>query len=287
MERPLATWQQHLGAGGGLRKGPKGRAAVLRRLGLPLLLASMISVAAGAQDNATALTFAVALPEMEGPFTLGIFSADGSLVRLLYRDAAVESIPAGLNGLMVTWDGLDERGLPASPGTYRARGLVHGPLASRQPRTPAPVENAPLHPEKEGFSLSIPMNLPGGSWEPILRIPAAPDALYGTPPLVALSAKVLPGDTGGALLLANGLPLFNIRDADLPSGGIKDVSLQRGEAAGEVLVELRGERTVSRRILSGLNRIVPVEAGTLEMPPGLQLPSGAFLSGKENKDSEP
>jgi len=124
MEIPQQRRQQQLGRG------------LLRTRLFPLVLLGLLAATFTAFWNASAkeiprVSFAVALPELEGSVTFGIFTPSGSLARLLYNDAAVDAIPAGLNGLLMSWDGKDDQGETLPPGSYRGRGLVHGPLSAR------------------------------------------------------------------------------------------------------------------------------------------------------------
>ena len=65
-------------------------------------------------------------PPVEGVVSLGVYDARGKLVRVLARAATVDSFRAGLNGLLVDWDGNDAEGKPAPGGKYYARGVVAG-----------------------------------------------------------------------------------------------------------------------------------------------------------------
>ena len=240
-----------------------------------LLLGCILESAPAGIRQGEGCTFAVALPELEGPVTLGIFSRDGSLVRLLYRDAAVESIPSGLNGLLMTWDGMTDQGQAAQPGTYLARGIVHGPLdSSVVPVTLAnstPWENTPnLRPTSFATNSNCfpyPSN--------ILRVQAANDVLYGKPPVVVLSAQM---NDRQWVLLANGLPV-----EQLPRAGTDGdmVTMALGKWPGTALLTEHARQGSLQWTVAGLDRLVPIEAGTLDIP------SRAFHPVEESKDSEP
>lgn len=265
MKRGIRAWQQVLGA-----NLPRLIAACLS---LPCFSVGPIVMAADiATGKGYVQTFAVALPEKEGPVTIGVFSGDGSLVRMLYLDTPVESIPAGLNGLLVNWDGRDDSGLEVPPGTYRARGLVHGAitraplvqvtqsLQTEQPSPPAGLNNA--------------AKAPGRSITP-LTVKAPPDALYEERPLNTITIESK-GEV--ATILANGLPLITIS----PGWKFTSVRLVRSEEDASVMLAWstpEGERVET---LSGLNGIVPMEAGTLEIAKN---PAGAFPSPDGSKES--
>ena len=65
-------------------------------------------------------------PPAEGVISLAVYDGSGRLVRLLAKAAPIESFKAGLNGLLVDWDGNDDQGKPVPPGRYYARGVVIG-----------------------------------------------------------------------------------------------------------------------------------------------------------------
>lgn len=65
-------------------------------------------------------------PGGEGTVSLGIFDDHGKLVRALCDEWTFNRFRIGLNGLSVTWDGLDSSGQPVPPGAYDAGGFVVG-----------------------------------------------------------------------------------------------------------------------------------------------------------------
>lgn len=210
--------------------------------------------------------FAVALPEMDGPVTLGIFSPQGNLVRLLYRDAPVDAIPAGLNGLLVSWNGKDDAGSEVPAGTYDALGLVHGKLAlSSVPfserdwrENPLKESNDSLRAADIGFILSpFPKNQ--------ITVRAARDALLENRPLLSITAR--PGSNREVLIEAEGLPLLSIpTDADIQTTE-PTLKLRHGSSEGtaELTLVSRGEKRFYT--ISGLDQLVPLHAGALPFPP--------------------
>jgi hypothetical protein len=67
-------------------------------------------------------------PPLEGTISLGIFDANGKLVRTLQREADIADFTVGHDALSTTWDGLDDARTPMPPGKYRARGYLVGDL---------------------------------------------------------------------------------------------------------------------------------------------------------------
>jgi hypothetical protein len=228
MRSHLAAWQQVLG-------------------GIILLLSACTPLCASPQS------FAVALPELEGPVTMGIFAADGRLVRLLYRDADIGSIPAGLNGLIMTWDEKDDEGREMPPGTYRARGLVHGPISA----SALPVCRAGFFPNPlEDLSQEKPL-FP--SDQIVLR--AAPDELLESHPLLSIRAKP---SKEGFEITAERLPLLTI-----PQPSVTDpltLTFTHGDQLGRAVLTAEFGKSSDVYTLSGLQRIVPLEAGRLDIP---------------------
>ncbi len=89
----------------------------------PLLLPVFVALGlAVAQADDQKFTFA--LPEHEGLISLGVFDAQGNLVRQLASGATEQDFTIGLNGLITTWDGKDDAGKPQPAGKYAVRGYV-------------------------------------------------------------------------------------------------------------------------------------------------------------------
>lgn len=228
MRSHLAAWQQVLG-------------------GIVLLLAACPLLCAAPQS------FAVALPELEGPVTMGIFAADGRLVRLLYRDADIGSIPAGLNGLIMTWDGKDDEGREMPPGPYRARGLVHGPISV----SALPVCSAGFFPNPTEDHFQEKPLFP--SDQIVLR--AAPDELLELRPLLSIRAKL---SKEGFEIAAEGLPLLTIPNASATDP--LTLTFTHGDQLGSTVLTAEFGTSSEVYMVSGLQRIVPLEAGRLDIP---------------------
>ena len=255
MEIARPVWQQDLGE----TKEPQFAKGWLRRVIFQAaVLILFLCLISGLGLNARGdQSFAVALPELEGPVTLGIFSEEGGLLRLLYSDAPVESIPAGLNGLIMTWDQKDDQGRPALAGNYIARGLVHGPLTLSS--LPFSERNG-LMPTEESFALS-PMPLIKNT----ITVRAARDALLEKISSLSVTAR-LEGNV--CILAVEGLPILSV---PLPQLGREDshqrVRLAHGmkEGSARLMVEDLGGTTTYE--ITGLDKLVPLSAGKLEVSP--------------------
>jgi hypothetical protein len=209
--------------------------------------------------------FALALPEKEGPFTLGIFSPTGELVRLLYRDASIENIPAGLNGLLISWDGKDDSGMPVPDGTYNALGLVHGKLSASLPQL-SPDWHSSIFVETNDFLSSAQPT----SFHPFpsnrIIVLAARDALFENEkrPQLSITAQV---QGKSVLVSVEGLPLYRFPLGDYSEGLKTAVELHQLSSPGEAKLSLISPEGCSSIILSGLDQLVPLHAGSLPMPP--------------------
>ncbi len=80
---------------------------------------------------------------MEGTISLGIFDANGKLVRVLHREAKIDNFAVDADSLNTTWDGKNDAGEDLPPGKYRARGYLVGDLKSEdlgKTATPPPTD---------------------------------------------------------------------------------------------------------------------------------------------------
>jgi hypothetical protein len=65
-------------------------------------------------------------PPLDGTLSVGVYSAEGKLIRTLFREATDEAFTAGLNGFITHWDGRDDAGKTAPAGKYFVRGYAVG-----------------------------------------------------------------------------------------------------------------------------------------------------------------
>jgi hypothetical protein len=83
-------------------------------------------------------------PPMHGTISLGIFDANGDLVRVLFREAKVSDFTVEADSLTATWDGTDDSGGYLPAGRYRARGYMVGHLKVEslgKPKAPPPIDS--------------------------------------------------------------------------------------------------------------------------------------------------
>jgi hypothetical protein len=196
-------------------------------------------------------SFEIALPEAEGPVTIAVFSADGRRIRTLCRDADVAAMQPGLNGLIMSWDGRDDADDDAPQGRYRVRGLVHGRIlcdvmpfkGTNDTDPPAWTLSAPFPPDDR------------------IVLRASRDALYEKPPPVSIRVA---GRPGAWSLEADGIPLLTLPGGILPGEG--KAFLKHGPTPGTALFSLGNGRNALTVQVSGLESIVPLDAGWIELP---------------------
>jgi hypothetical protein len=91
------------------------------------LLGLYIAVSAEETEH-TGVRITFLPPPMDGTISLGVYSQDGKLVRTLKTEAEAKDFVIGLNGLITRWDGKNDAGEAAKPGSYNVRGFSVGSL---------------------------------------------------------------------------------------------------------------------------------------------------------------
>jgi hypothetical protein len=105
----------------------------IRRRATVAALALVAAAPLPASEQAPTGPVAFAVPS-EGPVTLGVFDASGQRVRTLHALDSPDSFQRGLNGLVTSWDGLDDEGAPVPAGDWFIRGfLLDGVMVAEQP----------------------------------------------------------------------------------------------------------------------------------------------------------
>ena len=67
-------------------------------------------------------------PPLDGTISLGIYDANGKLVRVLHQEAKLNEFAIGADALVTQWDGKNDEDQDLSTGKYHARGYLVGPL---------------------------------------------------------------------------------------------------------------------------------------------------------------
>jgi hypothetical protein len=95
--------------------------------GIALLLWFVSLHGLNAQDeesNANQLLFVP--PPVEGVISLGVYDSKGKIVRVLKKEAELDSFKSASDGLVIDWDRNDSQGKPVPNGKYFARGVLIG-----------------------------------------------------------------------------------------------------------------------------------------------------------------
>ena len=67
-------------------------------------------------------------PPLEGRISLGIYDAQGKLLRVLHHEADLNEFKIGADSLVTQWDGKNDNGEDLPAGRYHARGYLVGSL---------------------------------------------------------------------------------------------------------------------------------------------------------------
>jgi len=67
-------------------------------------------------------------PPLDGTISLGIYDANGKLVRVLHQEAKLNEFTIGADALVTQWDGKNDEDQDLPAGKYHARGYLVGPL---------------------------------------------------------------------------------------------------------------------------------------------------------------
>jgi hypothetical protein len=129
-------------------------------------------------------------PPLEGRISLGIYDAQGKLVRLLHHEGDLREFTIGADALVTQWDGKNDNGEDLPAGRYQAHGYLVGPLKVED------VGPMSAFPPESNSNASVKVKL--------MPNPLAND----TRALVGLATGF---DNNGSYLKTNdGLPLFTI-----------------------------------------------------------------------------
>ncbi|MEP6936544.1 MAG: FlgD immunoglobulin-like domain containing protein [Chthoniobacterales bacterium] len=177
-------------------------------------------------------------PPLEGTISLGIYDANGTLVRVLFREAELEAFTVGADALHTTWDGKDDAGAMLPPGKYSARGFVVADLK---------VED-----------------VPGQTTEPMPPVESVKARLVANPlnsdqkSTVDLSAGY--DEDASFLETADGLPLYTVDE--MP--GITRVTLAQRPDKSLDFFEDDGD-SVAQFHISGVSKMMAFDCGDFEL----------------------
>lgn len=137
----------------------------MRFVAFCLLALAMLPVLA--QENTSAnekkkISVQLTPPPFEGTVSAGVFDSQGKLVRILLKDADPKTLPAALNGWILSWDGKKSDGSEAPAGKYWIRGVVVGDVKVEGEAWHFNDWIDPEHPESAPVKTEDVEFLPGG-----------------------------------------------------------------------------------------------------------------------------
>ncbi|PYK19367.1 MAG: hypothetical protein DME55_04910 [Verrucomicrobia bacterium] len=132
-------------------------------------------------------------PPLEGRISLGIYDAQGKLVRVLHQEADLNEFKIGADALVTQWDGKNDDGGDLPAGKYHARGYLVGLLKVED------VSQTAASPTENNSSANVRVKLAAN--------PLANDKRA----IVELAAGF---DSDGSFLKTNDdLPLFTVNES--------------------------------------------------------------------------
>ncbi|MFN2541124.1 MAG: hypothetical protein ABR514_03005 [Chthoniobacterales bacterium] len=179
-------------------------------------------------------------PPMQGTISLGIYDAEGKLVRVLKQEAEVDEFEVGDDGLSIRWDGKDEDSFDLAPGKYRAHGYVVAPMKIE----PLPISGAVLGP-------------------PILETPIRVKLVRN--PLQKSETPIVDLDLGhddenAYLKTGEGLPLVTIANlGDVESAAF----INRSDQALTILLRRPSEAVLVK--VSAISKMMAFDCGEFEL----------------------
>jgi hypothetical protein len=177
-------------------------------------------------------------PPMEGTISLGVFDSTGKLVRVLQREAKIDSFTVEENSLSTTWDGKDDSGRDSPAGKYRARGYTVGKLKIEDVgKVTSPPDGMPDH-----ISVELVMNPLTSDTRAVMELGIGFDA------------------KGTFLKTIDGLPLASLTDA----GNVTCVVMKKnGDKATEVWLD--DGSTVQHLRVSNIDQMMAFDCGFFEL----------------------
>ena len=177
---------------------------------------------------------------MQGMVSLGIYDADGKLVRVLKQEADLDEFEIGDDGLSTRWDGQDDDGYDLPAGKYRAHGYVVAPMKVE----PVPVGSDILGPP----ILETPLHV---------RLVRNPLEKTDTP---ALDLDLGYDDENAYLKTGDGLPLITVANlGDVQSAAF----INRSEQMLTILLRRPTDSLLVK--VSPISKMMAFDCGALEL----------------------
>ncbi len=178
-------------------------------------------------------------PPLEGTISLGIYNGNGTLVRVLHRQAELNKFAIGADALLTQWDGKNDQGEDLPAGKYHARGYLVGPLRAE------PMSNS-----SPPGDVIAPTNVQ----VKLMPNPLAKDRRQ----TVELGARL--DQEKSFLETADGLPLFAI---DEKPGLTRVVMKKSGQNSVDIWEE--GGGPVVQFRVSNLDQMMAFDCGEIEL----------------------
>lgn len=175
---------------------------------------------------------------MEGTISLGIWDSNDKLVRVLHREAKIDSFTVEENSLSTTWNGKNDAGEDLPAGKYRARGYLVGKMK---------VEDL-------GKADSLPAGLTDRVSVKLITNPLTSDTR------VAMEVAIAFDNKSSFLKTTDDLPLATVNEAP----NIARVAIQKsGEKAAEVWQD-DGSNVEHFRV-SNIDKMMAFDCGYFEL----------------------
>ena len=178
-------------------------------------------------------------PPLEGKISLGIYDANGQLVRVLHQEAELDEFTVGADALVTKWDGKNDDGEDLPPGKYHARGFMVGHLKIEdlgKVANPVSDSNVAVTPVK------------------LMPNPLAKDAKT----MVELAVGF--DDVNSYLKTTDGLPLFTIS----PTPNLVRASITKNGEKSVDIFEDDGTAVTQYRV-SNIDKMMAFDCGDFEL----------------------
>jgi hypothetical protein len=177
---------------------------------------------------------------LEGKISLGIYDAQGKLVRVLHHEADLNEFKIGADALVTQWDGKNDNSEDLPAGKYHARGYLVAPFK---------VEDL------SQAATALPENNSSAS----VKVKLMPNPLANeTRALLGLAAGY--DNNGSYLKTSDGLPLFTISK----SPNLNGVSIMKKSDRSVDIWQTDGAGFHQFRI-SNVDQIMAFDCGEFEL----------------------
>jgi hypothetical protein len=179
-------------------------------------------------------------PPLEGTISLGIYDANGQLVRVLHQESELDEFTVGADALVTKWDGKNDDGEDLPSGKYHARGFLVGHLK---------IEDL-----GKGVSPVADSNAAGTAPVKLMPNPLAKDAKT----IIELAVGF--DDVNSYLKTTDGLPLFTIS----PTPNLVRASITKSGEKSIDVFEDDGTAVEQYRV-SNIDKMMAFDCGDFEL----------------------